>query len=331
MLADLARAERVLPTARRFHYSNLGLAMLGHLAARLRGGTWAQVLDERVLRPLGLTEIGVEPGPDAAIGYLVDAYSDHVRAEPRTDFGGLGPAAQLWANAADLARWAAFLADPSTVDPSGTVLRASTVEEMRWPLTVRDEAQWASGFGLGLIMVPQAGRVVHVGHDGAMPGFIASAYGRYGGADQPAAFSAAALGSSGTGVAIGELVSRLLAIDADEFPPEITPWVPGAAAPAELRSALGRWWSEGFEFVFSWRNGALQARGAGDPAGLPPAIFEPIPGTTDELRTRSGREAGERLRLTRDPATGGVTTMRWATYLFTRAQETFEGASPSAP
>jgi hypothetical protein len=202
---------------------------------------------------------------------------------------------------------------------------------MRWPLTVRDEAQWASGFGLGLIVVPQPGRAVHVGHDGAMPGFIASAYGRYGGADQPFAFSAAALGSSGTGVAIGELVSTLLATDADEFPPEITPWVPGTAVPAELRSVLGHWWSEGFEFVFSWRNGTLQAKGARDPVGLPPAIFESIPGTTDELRTRSGREAGERLRLTRDPATGSVTSMRWATYLFTRSQQTFEGASPSAP
>jgi hypothetical protein len=107
--------------------------------------------------------------------------------------------------------------------------------------------------------------------------------------------------------------------------------VPGPAAPAELQSALGRWWSEGFEFIFSWRRGALQAKGAGDPAGLPPAIFEPIPELTDEFRTRSGREAGERLRLFRDPATGNVTSMRWATYLFTRTQQTFEGVSPSAP
>jgi hypothetical protein len=66
-------------------------------------------------------------------------------------------------------------------------------------------------------------------------------------------------------------------------------------------------------------------------AHKPPSVFERIEGTTDELRTRSGGEAGERLRLIRDPATGAVTTMRWATYSFTRRQETFDGASPSDP
>src|SRR4051812_18954509 len=35
-LASLARAERVLPPGRRFHYSNLGFALLGHLAAAKR-------------------------------------------------------------------------------------------------------------------------------------------------------------------------------------------------------------------------------------------------------------------------------------------------------
>jgi hypothetical protein len=69
------------------------------------------------------------------------------------------------------------------------------MEEMRWPLTVTDDAQWVSGFGLGLIVVPRPERVVHVGHDGAMPGFIASAYGRVADSDSPAAFAVAALAS----------------------------------------------------------------------------------------------------------------------------------------
>ncbi len=32
--------------------------------------------------------------------------------------------------------------------------------------------------------------------------------------------------------------------------------------------------------------------------GAPPAVFEPLDGERDVLRTVSGREAGERLRLT---------------------------------
>src|SRR5262249_11481933 len=157
-------------------------------------GTWEEVLTEQILRPLGLTGVSVRPTGRATTGYLVDAYSDQARPEPSTDFGAVAPAAQLWGTAPDLARWAAFLADPAAVDPAGAVLRQSTLDEMRWPLTVTDEQLWAVGFGLGLILMPQGERIMHVGHDGAMPGFLAGAYGRRG-KDAPPACGVAVLGS----------------------------------------------------------------------------------------------------------------------------------------
>ncbi|MFI7427550.1 serine hydrolase domain-containing protein [Micromonospora sp. NPDC049836] len=324
LLADLARVERVLPTGRRYHYSNLGMALLGELVARRRGGTWAEVLADRVLTPLRLTATRPDPGPRAATGYLVDAYSDEARPEPPTDFGAVAPAAQLWSTATDLARWTAFLADPAALDPAGAVLAPATLDEMRWPLTSTDETVWAAGFGLGLILVPQPGRVMHVGHDGAMPGFLAAAYGRRGGDGTAGAMSCAVLGSSGTGVAVFDLPHRLLAAAAEHDPADVEPWAPGPPAPEHLRGVLGRWWGEGFEYVFSWHDGALRARGADDPAGKPPAVFAPLPDRPDVFRTVAGREVGELLRLTRDER-GAVVRMHWATYRFTRAQETFEG------
>ncbi len=328
LTADLARAERVLPPARRFHYSNLGLALLGHAVGRLRGGTWAEVLADRILAPLGLAATRVDPGPDAATGFLVDAYSEYARPEPPADFGAVAPAAQLWSTAPDMARWAAFLADPAALDPAGAVLRPATLDEMRWPLTVTDETTWSAGFGLGLILVPQptatdARRVLHVGHDGAMPGFLASVYGRRGGAGTPGAMGCAVLGSSGTAAEVFELSHRLLAAAAQDDPADVEPWIPGEPAPERYRGLLGRWWGEGFEYVFGWRDGALYARGANDPAGKPPAVFAPLADQPDTLRTVSGREAGELLRLTRDER-GTVVRMHWATYRFTRTQETFD-------
>lgn len=329
LLAELARVERVLPPARRYHYSNLGLSLLGHAVGRLRGGTWAEVLADRILRPLGLADITVLPTERAVTGYLVDAYSDHARPEPPLDLGGVGPASQLWSTAADMARWAAFLADPAALDPDGAVLRPSSLDEMRWPLTTTDESLWVAGFGLGLILVPRGDRVTHVGHDGAMPGFLAGVYGRRGGDGTPGAMGCAVLGSSGTAAELFELPHRLLTAAVEDDPADVAPWAPGEPVPEEYRSVLGRWWSEGFEHVFFWRDGALRARGANDPAGKPPSVFAPEPGGADVLRTVSGREAGELLRLTRDDA-GTVTRMHWATYRFTRALETFEGVSPSA-
>jgi CubicO group peptidase (beta-lactamase class C family) len=332
LIADLVRAERVLPTGRRFHYSNLGVALLGHAVGRLRGGTWAEALADRILNPLGLAATGVAPGPTAATGFLVDAHSDYARPEQPTDVGAVAPAGQLWSTASDMARWAAFLADPATVDPDGAVLRPATLDEMRWPLTVTDETNWTGGFGLGLILVPQdvGSRVVHVGHDGAMPGFLAGVYGRRGGAGTAAAMGAAVLGSSGTAAETLELPHRLLAAAVAEDPADIEPWTPGEPAPERYRGLLGRWWGEGFEYVFSWRDGELRARGADDPAGRPPSIFAPLADRPDVLRTVSGREAGELLRLTRDEH-GTVLRMHWATYRFTRAQETFEGFDFRAP
>jgi CubicO group peptidase (beta-lactamase class C family) len=328
LVADLVRVERVLPV-RRYHYSNLGFTLLGLMAARLRGGTWGEVLADRVLRPLGLTGVAVDPGERAAVGYLVDAYSDHARPEPPTDFSALGPAGQLWGSAGDLARWAAFLADPATVDPAGAVLSPSTLDEMRIPATVTDEEVWAAGFGLGVMVFPRPGRVTHVGHDGAMPGFLAGAYGRRGGPDTPAACAVATLGSSGTAAATIELAHALLDAAVEEDPADVKAWAPGEAAPEEYRSVLGRWWSEGFEFIFTWQDGRLRATRAVDPPGRPPSVFEPI--GDGDLRTVSGREAGERLRLSRDPETGQVRLMHWATYRFSRDQETFDRASPSEP
>ncbi|MFY1595748.1 serine hydrolase domain-containing protein [Micromonospora sp. WMMD737] len=323
LVVDLARAELVLPPGRRYHYSNLGMALLGRLVSHLRGGTWAEVLAERVLAPLGLAGTSTEPGPHAATGFLVDAYSDEARPEPPTDFRALGPAAQLWSTASDMARWAAFLADPAALDPAGAVLAPATLDEMCWPATVTDETLWADGFGLGLILVPQGKRIMHVGHYGAMPGFLAGVYGRRGGEGTPGAMGVAVLGSSGTAGEVLDLPHRLLAAAVEHDPADVTPWQPGPPAPEGVRGLLGRWWGEGFEYVFSWHDGELRARGADDPAGKPPSVFVALPDRPDVFRTVSGREAGELLRLTRDEH-GTVVRMHWATYRFTRHQETFE-------
>jgi CubicO group peptidase (beta-lactamase class C family) len=330
LLDDLARTEAIHPPARRFHYSNLGFALLGHLAARRLGGDWWELVADRICRPLGLASTTYAAPAHAATGYLVDEYSDHARPEPPTDFGAVAPAAQLWSTAADQARWAAFLADPASGDPHGAVLDAATLAEARWPLSPRQETLWGSGFGLGLMLWPREGRALHVGHNGAMPGFLAAACGRHGGPGNPGGVSAAVLASSGTAAAILDLPHRLIEESLAADPVDIAPWTPGTAAPEQLRGVLGRWWGEGFEYVFRWSGGALTACGADDPADLPPAVFAPLPGEPDVLRTVSGREVGERLRLTRD-ASGEVVRMHWATYRFTRRQETFDGVWASRP
>ncbi|MCY1141766.1 serine hydrolase [Actinoplanes sp. Pm04-4] len=328
VLAQLDRAERVLPNGRRYHYSNLGFAVLGQLVAKLRGGTWAELVTERVIEPLGLRATTLQPPAQSAVGYVVDDFSDAARPEPRTDLGGVSPAGQLWSTAGDMATWGAFLADPASADPQGRVLAAATLDEMRFPATVTHEALWLDGFGLGLIIEPQGRFVTHVGHDGAMPGFRASAYGRRGGEGVPAGLGCAVLGSSGGSRVINELAHDLLRLAVELDPAEVRPWRIAPPAPQEYRSILGPWYSEGSPVVFSWHGGALQARLPDVAADVPPSMFEPVAGQPDVLRTVSGREAGELLRLTRDES-GRVVRMHWATYRVTRVQDGFDGGAAS--
>ena len=149
-----------------------------------------------------------------------------------------------------------------------------------------------------------------------------------GGEGTPDGLACAVLGSSGTADETNELVHELLALAVELDPADVKPWAPAAPAPPAYRSALGQWWSEGSPFVISWHDDTLQARFADVPASVPPSIFRPLPDQPDVLRTVSGRETGELLRLTRDDA-GAVVRMHWATYRFTRVQEGFDGGAAS--
>ena len=161
------------------------------------------------------------------------------------------------------------------MDPAGAVLAAATLEEMRWPVTTTDETLWAAGFGLGLILVPQADRVVHVGHDGAMPGFLAGAYGRRGGDGTPAALGCAVLGSSGTaGGRSTSWCTSCCGWPSTDDPADITPWAPGRARAGAYRVGAGPLVERGLRVrLLLARRRAAGPRVADAPADRPPAVF----------------------------------------------------------
>lgn len=155
---------------RRYHYSNVGYALLGELVARLRGTPWLQVLRREVLQPLEMSATTDRPRPPHATGYAVHPYADVLLAEPEHDAVAMAPAGQLWSTVTDLGRWAAFVAGDT-----GGVLSPDTLAEMREPATVADGDAWSSGYGLGLQLARHAGRRL-AGHTGSMPGFLASVW-----------------------------------------------------------------------------------------------------------------------------------------------------------
>jgi CubicO group peptidase (beta-lactamase class C family) len=309
LLANLEQAEAVLPQHQRWHYSNLAYALLGEVVARVRGATWADVLAEKVLLPLGLTRTSCDPVEPRAAGYHVDPYADRVRPEPLFPGQAFAPMGELWSTTTDLGRWASFLATGAD-----EVLAASTLEEMAHPQVMHDLDAWRLAWGLGL-MLHRRGEKVLIGHDGAMPGFLAGLAIRRQERIGAVVFANTSAAADPGALAI-ELALELLERD----PATPTPWRVGPAVPGELEDLLGEWWSEGSRFTFTVSGGQLRARRADAPAGAPPSVFAPI--GPDLYRTLSGREQGELLRVTRDEH-GRVRRMYWATYPFTRAPGPF--------
>ena len=316
LVAGVERAGTVLDPGRLWHYSNLAFALLGEVAARGFGMPWEEAVRERLLEPLGMRRTGTAPVEPAAKGYLVEPYSDVAQPEPRLVLRGTAPAGQLWSTPADVTRWATFLADP---DPA--VLAPATLVEMRHPQVIADLDGWTLAWGLGLMLYRKGERIFH-GHAGGMPGFVSSMMaferdGRHAGV--------AVLANSSAGVDVEGLAAELLTtvLDGEE---DEEPWRPSAPPPDEIASLLGRWWSEGSEYVFSWSRGRLEARPAmvGTLRARPPAVFEPT--GRDTWTTVSGREQGEELRAIREPD-GTVRRMYWATYPLTRQPEIF-GTKP---
>jgi CubicO group peptidase (beta-lactamase class C family) len=311
LLAKLEEAELVLDPGERWHYSNLAYVLLGEVVARLSGMSYETYVEERILQPLGLRRTSFEPVAPYAIAYTADPYSDVLHREPMmvNRSGGIAAAGQLWSTVQDLCRWAAFLADP---DPA--VLEPRAVEVMASVQAMADPYRWQLAWGAGLMLV-RSGDRLYVGHDGGTPGYLANVL-----ASREEKIGAAVLTNSGANMAPASVSVELIDELRERFPPEPEAWRPGEAAPPELEGVLGRWWSEGAEFVLRWHDGHLEARWTEAPEWTPWARFEPL--GDDRYRTVFGREHGEILRIVRDDA-GIPTKLYWATYPMTRAPQVF--------
>ena len=309
VLGSLGEVELVLEGGGEWHYSNLGFVLLGEVVARLSGMPIERCVDERILGPLGLAETTWAPADPAARGYLAHPFADSVFDEPaELDRPGIAAAGGLWSTTGDLARWGGFLHEP---DPE--VLAPETLVEMRRLRVMAEPQRWTRGWGLGLIL-NRIGERVFVGHEGGAMGAVSSLM-----VEQESGVGAVVLANTTAGFDPISLAAELAGavLDAEE---EVEPWRPAEPAPPDLAGVLGRWWTEGYEFVFSWRDGRLEARGVGAPEWRRPAVFERVEG--DRFRTVSGRERGERLEIVRD-GDGTPTKLYWATYACTRDPRPF--------
>jgi CubicO group peptidase (beta-lactamase class C family) len=302
LLTDLAFDKLSGPPFRRFHYSNLAYGLLGAVLQRVTGERWADLVGKRVLDPLGMKRTTYAPVEPYARGYVVHALDGSLHEEPRLDAGAMAPAGQLWSTVTDMAKWAAFLADPAPA-----VLSRETVDEMCTPVVISDLESWTGGHGLGPELY-RVGERVHVGHGGSMPGYVATLAVHRRSRTGVVAF-ANAYGLTGTGIRAVGLEALTAVLDAEpEAPP---PWRPAAPAAGEAAELCGRWWWMGREYEVRADGADVVMSGLTAPAEPWRFTREGV----DRWRGVSGDNAGEVLTVLRGE--DGV-RLDIATFVFSR-------------
>jgi CubicO group peptidase (beta-lactamase class C family) len=311
-LADVLGGEPFRhPVGRVFHYSNPGYTLLGSLVAKVRGMEWEEALRREVLEPLELGRTTVRPVAPAARGWAVHPWADVLLPEPAEDLGLMAPAGQLWSTAADLSRFAAFLAVGND-----RVLGGETVREMRAPAAPPEASAPDGSYGLGLQVLRRDNRTL-VGHGGSLPGFVAGLW-----MDIEEGLAAVVLANSTLGPQPSGTAVDLLGIVARAEPRIPEPWRPLPVADRKLLELAGQWY---------WGTYAFGLRVDAD-GGL---RLGPLSETGRGARFRTnahgnwigldGYYAGERLDVARRPD-GSVSHLDLASFVFTR--EPYEAGSP---
>lgn len=298
LMAAEVGSSTVLAPQTRFHYTNLAYGLLGECVAALRGMSWMDAVQQRLLDPLEMSSTSYHPGPNAATGCSVDVHRGALLVEPTTDTGAMAPAGQLWSTVPDLLRWGSFL-----VSGNPDVLGLDALEPAFIARSAAQPNSLGSAHGLGFALLASPVGTL-VGHTGSMPGFQAACF-----ADRGSARVGVVLGNATHGLAPGVTVGGLFAAYAAAEPPIPAPWEPSSPVPALVEDALGHWFWGTTRYEFCWEGEQLVARVEGVVAWRYRVVADRIVGV-------AGYQDAEELRIVR--GADGSVHLNAATFVLTR-------------
>ena len=131
-------------------YSNVGFDLLGDALATAAGKPYAELLNERIVRPLGLGDTTLSPSNEQCARLLVGA-SDQ---GPCTDTQPSGPSGGIYSTGADMARMLAYLLHiPAPGTPMGPAMRVYLNPAQLKSAQGLNHAGDATGIGLAWIQI----------------------------------------------------------------------------------------------------------------------------------------------------------------------------------
>jgi len=181
--AEMVARLRYLEPSRDFRalyqYNNLMFMTAGHLASRLGGRSYQELVRERLFAPLAMARSNFsvtdsQRSDDFAVPY--QKVKDEVKAIPFRNLDEIAPAGSINSCAEDMARYLLMYLGKGKLDGE-SVLSESSVEQMTTPQMVApSNLQYPElghvSYGMGLSVGSYRGHTL-VGHGGAIDGFLA--------------------------------------------------------------------------------------------------------------------------------------------------------------
>lgn len=173
VLAQASGAEPLAGFRERFLYNNVVYGAAGEAAARSAGTTWAELLQSRLLDPLGMTSTNVtieaaQADPRRAVGYRYREVTEVHEALPMRSIGSVPAAGAINSNVLDMAKWLRLQLGRGTYEGK----RLVSSERLQDTWTRQIEIGGGLGYGLGWMLGDWQGHRV-VEHGGNIDGYAA--------------------------------------------------------------------------------------------------------------------------------------------------------------
>ena len=164
--------ETTYATETKWKYSNLGFTLAGMVAEAAAGDSFAALVTDGILKPLGMDSTSVGPVPAEQRGRLATGYGRRMPEGPRevfpfVDARSFDPATGLSSTVPDMLRflsWQMRVRDRRSEE----VLASNTLLEMQRVHWL--QSSWNSGWGLGFSVRHTEDRDL-IGHGGGYPGY----------------------------------------------------------------------------------------------------------------------------------------------------------------
>jgi CubicO group peptidase (beta-lactamase class C family) len=173
IFAQASKAEPLAVFREKFLYNNEVYAAAGEAAARSAGTTWAELVQARVLEPLGMksTNLSVEAAkadPELARGYRWREVAEVHEAVPMRDLDMIAPAGAINSNVLDMAKWLRLQLGRGTFEGKQLV----STERLQDTWSPQIEIGGGMRYGMGWMLGDWQGHRV-VEHGGNIDGYAA--------------------------------------------------------------------------------------------------------------------------------------------------------------